>query len=102
MRIPAKPAPIYILIALNAMLLFLVLLDNHLVIPRWLQVAGRLHPMILHFPIVLIVAYAIYLWFRPAAFADELLLVAAFTAVITALAGVFLSKQGSYEGSAMQ
>ena len=102
MRIPAKPAPIPILIALNAMLLFLVVLDNHLIIPRWLQVAGRLHPMILHFPIVLIVAYAIYLWFKPAVFADELLLVAAFAAVITALAGVFLSRQGSYEGAAMK
>jgi uncharacterized membrane protein len=102
MRIPAKPAPIYILIALNAMLFFLVLLDNHLIIPRWLQVAGRLHPMILHFPIVLIVAYAIYLWFGPPAYADEMLLVAAFTAALTALAGVFLSRQGSYEGSAMK
>ncbi|HTR29749.1 MAG TPA: FN3 associated domain-containing protein [Puia sp.] len=102
MRIPAKPAPIPILIALNAMLLFLVLLDNHLVIPRWLQVAGRLHPLILHFPIVLVVAYAIYLWFGPAVLADELLLATSFTAVITALAGVFLSRQGSYEGSAIQ
>ena len=97
-----KPAPVQVLIALNAMLFFLVLLDNHLIIPRWLQVAGRLHPLILHFPIVLIVAYAAYLWFKPAKFADEFLLVTAFTAVITALAGVFLSKQGSYEGSAIQ
>jgi hypothetical protein len=102
MRMPAKPAPIYILIALNAMLFFFVLLDNHLLIPRWLQVAGRLHPVILHFPIVLIVAYVIFLWFRPGPFAEEFLLITAFTAVITALAGVFLSKQGSYEGSAIQ
>ena len=112
MRIPAKPAPIYILIALNAMLFFFVLLDNHLVIPRYLQVAGRLHPMILHFPIVLIDAYALCLWFaertRPpsanwlAPFTDQLLLWTAFTAVITALAGVFLSKQNSYLGAAIQ
>lgn len=97
-----KPAPVQLLIALNAMLLFFVLFEDHLSIPRWLQVAGRLHPLILHFPIVLIVAYAIYLWFKPAKFADEFLLITAFTAVITALAGVFLSKQGSYDGSAIQ
>src|SRR5580658_10567083 len=97
-----KPAPTQILIALNAMLLFFVLLEDHLSIPRWLQVAGRLHPVILHFPIVLIVAYTIYLWFRPSPFAGQLLLWSAFAAVITALAGVFLSKEGSYEGSAIQ
>jgi uncharacterized membrane protein len=97
-----KPAPTQILIALNAMLLFFVLLEDHLSIPRWLQVAGRLHPVILHFPIVLIVAYTIYLWFRPSPFAGKLLLWSAFAAVITALAGVFLSKEGSYEGSAIQ
>ncbi|HET6254949.1 MAG TPA: FN3 associated domain-containing protein [Puia sp.] len=101
--IPAKPAPIYLLIALNAMLLFLVLLSDHLAIPRWLQVAGRLHPLILHFPIVLIVAYAVSLWW-PAArpFAGQVLLWSSFAAVVTALAGVFLSKEGGYEGSAIQ
>jgi hypothetical protein len=97
-----KPAPVQVLIALNAMLLFFVLLEDHLSIPRWLQVAGRLHPMILHFPIVLIVAYTICLWFKPGPFVRQLLLWSAFAAVITALAGVFLSKEGSYEGSAIQ
>jgi len=58
-----KPAPVYILVALNMMLLFFTLLDRHLVVPVWLQVTGRLHPMILHFPIVLIVAYALCAWF---------------------------------------
>jgi hypothetical protein len=97
-----KPAPVQVLIALNAMLLFFVLLEGHLSIPRWLQVAGRLHPMILHFPIVLIVVYTICLWFRPAPFAGQLLLWSAFAAVITALAGVFLLREGTYEGSAIQ
>jgi Fn3 associated/Leucine rich repeat/Planctomycete cytochrome C len=96
-----KPAPVQVLIALNAMLLFFVLLEDHLMIPRWLQVAGRLHPMILHFPIVLIVAYTICLWFKPAFFADQLLLFSAFAAVTTALAGLLLSAEGSYEGSAI-
>ena len=107
-----KPAPVQVLIALNAMLLFFVLLEGHLSVPRWLQVAGRLHPMILHFPIVLIVAYTICLWFTGenrapafnwlAPFAGQLLLWSAFAAVITALAGLLLSTEGSYEGSAIQ
>ncbi len=97
-----KPAPLQALIALNAMLLFLVLLGDHLIIPRWLQVAGRLHPAILHFPIVLIVAYTISLWLRPPFFTHQLLLLSAFAAVITALAGLLLSAEGSYEGSAIQ
>jgi uncharacterized membrane protein len=107
-----KPAPVQVLIGLNAMLLFLVILEDSLFIPRWLQVAGRLHPLILHFPIVLIVAYTICLWFTGrtqtaalnwlAPFTDQLLLWSAFAAVITALAGLLLSAEGSFEGSAIQ
>ncbi|WP_431210278.1 c-type cytochrome domain-containing protein [Puia sp. P3] len=96
-----KPAPVYVLIALNTMLLFFALLDPRLVVPVWLQVTGRLHPMILHFPIVLIVAYALSAWFMPR-FSDPLLLWSAFAAVITALAGVFLSKESTYAGSGIQ
>jgi len=96
-----KPALLYLLIALNTLLLFLALLDNHLVIPVWLQVTGRLHPMILHFPIVLIVAYTLCAWFVPK-HRDLLLMLSAFAAVITALAGVFLSKESAYEGSGIQ
>ena len=97
-----KPAPVFILIALNAMLLLLVIGADHLALPRWLQVGGRLHPMILHFPIVLIIAYAISLWFKSIPFSNEILIISAFAAVITALAGVLLSAQGVYEGSAVQ
>jgi hypothetical protein len=60
-----KPAPVQLLIALNAMLLFLVVLDDQLAVPAWLQVIGRLHPLILHFPIVLIVAYTLCRWLTP-------------------------------------
>jgi len=106
-----KPAPVQILIALNAMLLFLVVLDDQLTVPAWLQVVGRLHPMILHFPIVLIVAYALCRWLTPKEatpaadwlkpFGDRLLLWAAAAAVLTALAGILLSKETAYEGSAL-
>jgi uncharacterized membrane protein/mono/diheme cytochrome c family protein len=89
------------------MLLFFALLDDHLQVPVWLRVTGRLHPMILHFPIVLIVAYTLFIWSAgrsnsptwSARLAEQLLLWAAFAAVITALAGVFLSRETTYEGS---
>ena len=106
-----KPALVQVLIALNAMLLFLVALDEQLAVPAWLQVIGRLHPMILHFPIVLIVAYALCRWLTPKEgtpaadwlkpFGDRLLLWAAAAAVLTALAGILLSKETTYEGSAI-
>ena len=97
-----KPAPVFVLIALNAMLVFFVIFEDRLAIPRWLQVAGRLHPLILHFPIVLIVVYAICLWLIPTPFINQILLISAFAAAITALAGLLLSAEGSYEGSAIQ
>jgi uncharacterized membrane protein len=106
-----KPAPVQPLIALNAMLLFLAVLDDQLTVPAWLQVIGRLHPMVLHFPIVLIVAYALCRWLTPKEgtpaadwlrpFGDRLLLWAAFAAVVTALAGILLSRETAYEGSAI-
>jgi uncharacterized membrane protein len=106
-----KPAPVQILIALNAMLLFLVLMDDQLSVPVWLQVTGRLHPLILHFPIVLIVAYALCRWLTPKEgtpaaewlepFGNRLLLWAAYAAVLTALAGILLSKEADYEGSTL-
>ena len=106
-----KPAPVQLLIALNAMLLFLVVLDDQLAVPAWLQVIGRLHPLILHFPIVLIVAYALCRWLTPKEgtpaaewlrpFGDRLLLWAGVAAVLTALAGILLSKETAYDGTAI-
>ena len=48
-----------ITIALNCLLVFLLLFQDRLAVPAWLQVAGRMHPLVLHFPIVLLVLYAI-------------------------------------------
>ena len=42
------------LFALNIFIIVLLLAGDHLVIPRWLQPVGRMHPLILHFPIVLL------------------------------------------------
>jgi len=75
-------------------------------VPSLLQVVGRSHPLFLHFPIVLFALFIIWIWLAPKQqlnspelFQDIskwLLLSTAFTASLTALMGVFLSKEPSY------
>lgn len=94
------------LIPLNTLLLFFLIFDDKLVVPSWLQVLGRLHPLVLHFPIVLVLIYFIVVLFSTKKLGTErwfvelsewLLLAAAFTAVITALMGLLLSREGGYD-----
>jgi uncharacterized membrane protein len=98
------------LIPLNSLLLFFVIFEPRIVLPGWLQVFGRMHPLALHFPIVLILIYAIVIlffpsrlrrehWYRSAI--DALLLAAAFTASITALMGFALSRNEGYDPDAL-
>src|SRR5579859_285531 len=109
------------LIPLNAILLIFLLFESRLVVPPWLQVLGRLHPMVLHFPIVLIIGYALWegmivkrvgaaasqeerdgagnAW--PEQVGEVLLLAAAFTASVTAIMGMLLSTEPAYEGASV-
>ena len=93
--------------ALNCLLAFLLLFSDKLVIPAWLQVGGRLHPLILHFPIVIIVLYVLWLLFARSnshyvSIAQDLLLLSSITAVITALCGLLLSREQGYDPDALQ
>jgi uncharacterized membrane protein/Leucine-rich repeat (LRR) protein len=108
-----------IVFGLNCLLVFLVLFGNTLAIPTWLQVVGRMHPLLLHFPIVLLVIAVIFefknyskLETQPSKLentegglkheiGDFLLLSAAFTAVLSALMGLFLSQEEGYNADAM-
>lgn len=85
-----------ITLAVNCLLCFLVLFESKLVIPSWLQVAGRMHPLILHFPIVLLILFVFqrFLVKNPD---NTLLLLAAFTASLTAVMGLFLSREPGYD-----
>ncbi|HVZ57847.1 MAG TPA: c-type cytochrome domain-containing protein, partial [Chitinophagaceae bacterium] len=94
------------LLPLNVLLLFFLVFSSRLVVPAWLQVAGRLHPVILHFPIVLVLLYAALLLGTPGTYRQErawqvardlLLLAGAFTAAITALMGLLLSREPGYD-----
>jgi uncharacterized membrane protein len=91
---------------LNCLLLFLLLFDSRLSLPSWLQVFGRMHPLIVHFPIVLVLVYFAFLFFIPGGFKKEkwysplmdiLLIVSAISAVLSALMGLFLSREAGYD-----
>jgi uncharacterized membrane protein len=93
-------------IAANCMLCFLLIFYDKLVVPSLLQVAGRAHPLFLHFPIVLFILFVCWIWFAPKQpfhsteffenISKWLLLATAVTSAITALMGIFLSKEAVY------
>src|SRR5580658_8197748 len=89
-----------ITLAVNCLLCFLVLFENRLIVPPWLQVAGRMHPLILHFPIALLVLF-VFQRFILRHTDNTLLLFAAFTASITAVMGLFLSREPGYDPDAL-
>lgn len=93
------------LIPLNSFLLIFLLFEHRLVIPPLLQVAGRMHPVVLHFPIVLFLLFSVLILFVSRQYRTQplfedflryLLLVAALASVVSALMGFFLSHGGDY------
>ena len=97
-----------VLLSLNLLLLFFVMMANKLVVPPWLQVVGRMHPLVLHFPIVLLIVYIVWNFIFSSRINLEpgikpigewLLLMGALTAVITAIMGLLLSKEPGYNAN---
>lgn len=93
----------YLTLCLNILLVFLSLFSDRMQIPHWMLPAGRLHPLILHFPLaLLLVTIAIYVCRKPLRIhGDEifnaLFFVSAFSAVLTGLFGLILSREGGYD-----
>ena len=92
---------------LNVLLIFLLLVEDKVHLPVILQVTGRMHPLVLHFPLVLLFVGIILEWLtkqknfqHPAALSitSYVFYLFAVTAAITALFGFFLYKEGSYLG----
>ena len=90
---------------LNCMLVFLLVFESRISLPAWVQVIGRMHPLLLHFPIVLMVlcvCWELFAGFKKSmtteqtAIGDSLLLVTSLTAVSSALMGLLLSKETGY------
>ncbi len=94
---------------LVCLLAFLLAFESQLVIPQWLQVAGRMHPLLLHFPITVLMLYGIWVIVAPRPeigskyefWADNMLLLGAFTATLTATMGFLLSKETAYDSNAL-
>lgn len=101
-----------LLFALNIFIIFFLLFGQHIVIPQWLQPVGRMHPLILHFPIVVLIMAMMLEFFRFKErfrteklyhdFTTYLWLTGALFAAFTAIMGLFLSKEPGYEGSTLQ
>lgn len=91
--------------ALNCMLVFLLIFEGGISLPAWVQAIGRMHPLLLHFPIVLLLLCIIWELFagvnksgtlEKEAIGDGLLLLTSFTAVASALMGLLLSREDGY------
>ena len=87
---------------LNPLLIILAFFNETTKINHGLEWLGKLHPLLLHFPIVLGVAIVVYLIFLPNKKLDLPLERLLFTsnavlATLVALFGIFLSKQDAYD-----
>lgn len=112
MKISAKALAENVLFALNVFIVFLLVFEDKLILPYWLQPIGRMHPMLLHFPIVLLMLGMLLEFFRfkPAytgerlyqRFTSGLLLTGVLLSAITVIMGLFLSAEEGYEGSTLQ
>jgi uncharacterized membrane protein/mono/diheme cytochrome c family protein len=98
----------YFIFALNGLLIFFWFFHEKLIIPKALQVFGRMHPMLLHLPIGFFVLVIVLLLFKNQfkrkSFQKTYQLILAFTAislVVTALMGTALSREGGYDGSVL-
>jgi len=94
-----------IVFSLQLILLLLLLFYHQVTVPEWLMSAGRFHPLLLHFPITLLLLLLIILFFRShwkhlQGF-DELfgiiLLHAVLFATVTAISGIILSTENDYD-----
>jgi uncharacterized membrane protein len=100
-----------ITIAANCLLCFFLVFYDGLAVPSLLQVVGRAHPLFLHFPIVLFALFLLWVWVVPKRsfhspelyekLGKWLLLATAFTSAITALMGIFLSKESGYNADGL-
>ena len=96
---------------INCLLVFFLIFQSRIAIPSWLQVMGRMHTLLLHFPITLLVLYIFWTLVVDKKnntnelvknIGNWLLLISAFTAAFAALMGLFLSKEDGYDADALQ
>lgn len=99
------------LVVLALFTAFLLVFNDKLVLPAWVQAVGRLHPLVLHFPIAILMLAMLLQLFRFRSdttrnlfyqqFTDYLYLAGVLLAGITVVMGVFLSREDGYTGSVL-
>lgn len=99
------------LFLLTSLLVFLLMFENYIQIPYWMLPLGRLHPMVLHFPIALLLLLFLFDAFRPTfkmevehfvkKNSSHLLLIAVFVTTVSAISGLFLSQEEAYSAESV-
>jgi len=112
MKITFKGLAGHVLFAANVFIVFLLVFGDKIAVPYWLQPLGRMHPMILHFPIVILMLAMLLEFFRfkeayakeklYQAFTSGLLLSGAVLSAVTVIMGLLLSKEEGYSGNLLQ
>jgi hypothetical protein len=99
----------YSCLGLNVLLLFVALFENQVQIPSWFSFIGRVHPLVLHLPIGLTLALLLFNSIKPKIdqesfhlILDSLLLILAFTSVVSAFAGIILSFENGYDAETLK
>lgn len=102
-RIAAK-----VLWSLTVLITFILVFEKELVLPAWIQSVGRMHPLLLHFPIVVLLFGTGFELFGLVKKNDSLhatvritWLVGALTAGVTVVMGIFLSQEDGYTGNTL-
>ncbi|QNL49573.1 hypothetical protein H8S90_23085 [Olivibacter sp. SDN3] len=111
MKLDIKRFTEHALLVSNVFILFLIIFFDRIAVPNWLQSIGRMHPMLLHFPIVLLLLAFFLEFFRfktfdtdkksSTNFSTNLLLCGTLLAALTAIMGLVLSKEEGYTGNAL-
>ena len=87
----------YVVLGLSVFLIFCLLFEPYIELPRLVSWVGRWHPLVLHFPIVLLLI-AIFLSLTGKKVSNSLLTVGVLSALITAISGFFLGKDTLVKG----
>ncbi|NHF61467.1 hypothetical protein FK220_019095 [Flavobacteriaceae bacterium TP-CH-4] len=87
----------YSIFGLSLFLIFCLLFDSFIQLPDLVAWLGKWHPLILHFPIVLLLI-AVFLGLSGKDIPKKLLTVAVFAALLTAISGFFLGKETGTKG----
>ena len=111
MNISLKAYSGNILFFLNALIVFLLIFEKELIIPAGLQPFGRMHPMLLHFPIVLLLVSFLMEFLQVKikensrefyrSITSRIMFAGIVLAAITVIMGLFLSREDGYEGDVL-